>query len=192
MVPCMCAIHSWLDQYIIIPSLDKDRIYRGSFTGIGFSAKTKEYKVLQTSCSNYNCNEPEARIYTIGIGVWRSLGKPPSIGGIAEIPFNSFLHGALHWLPIYFNRPQLIQSFDFETEEFRPLLPPASLKEFKYYDDLRLGVLKGCIFLCVFGCNDRTSDMWILKDYGVQESWTKILVIENLYPSGHNPNYVLQ
>ncbi|KAL6223498.1 hypothetical protein ACLB2K_006884 [Fragaria x ananassa] len=85
---------------------------------------------------------PAAHIYTIGTGVWRSLGKPPRGG---PIPFDSFLHGALHWIPYasYNYTPQSIRSFDFEREEFRPLpLPPVSLKKSSQYDGFGLGVLK--------------------------------------------------
>ncbi|KAL6228428.1 hypothetical protein ACLB2K_002379 [Fragaria x ananassa] len=176
-----------LGQYISIPCPDKNRYYSCNFTAIGFSAKTKEYKVVQTSFREYNRSEPVAHIYTIGTGVWRSLGKPPRGG---RIPFDSFLHGTLHWIPYAsYNYTQSIQSFDFEREEFRPLpLPPVSLKKSGQYDGFGLGVLKGCILSCVFesnqckGRSQGTVDMWIMKDYGVQESWTKILVIENLYP----------
>ncbi|KAL6219313.1 hypothetical protein ACLB2K_007072 [Fragaria x ananassa] len=149
-----------LGQYISIPCPDKNRYYSCNFTAIGFSAKTKEYMVVQTSFREYNRSEPVAHIYTIGTGIWRSLGKPPRGG---PIPFDSFLHGALHWIPYasYNYTPQSIQSFDFEREEFRALPLPQS---------------------------QGTVDMWIMKDYGVQESWTKILVIENLYPdSSYKP-----
>ncbi|KAK9933554.1 hypothetical protein M0R45_020747 [Rubus argutus] len=175
-----------LGQYITIPSPDNQRMYFANFVALGFNAGTNEYKVVQTSCRDYRCSDPEAKIYTIGTGVWRSIGKPPR--GCGAIPFNSVLHGALHWIPFYFNCPQVIESFDFEREEFRQLLPPASLQEFKHYDGLRLGVLKGCLFLCVFGGDDRKADMWVMKDYGVQESWTKFLVIENLYPRDNRPH----
>lgn len=42
-------------------------------------------------------------------------------------------------------------------------------------------MLEGCLVLCVFGDDSSKFDMWVMKHYGVQESWTKTLVIENLY-----------
>ncbi|KAK9933531.1 hypothetical protein M0R45_020726 [Rubus argutus] len=165
-----------LGEYIRIPSPDRSNNWRISFVALGFSARTNEYKVLQTD------SHDEAWIYTIGTGVWRSIGKAPSAG--AQLPFNSFLHGALHWVPIRFDGSQFIHSFNFEREQFRPLPPPVTghLKLSRYDHHLRLGVLKGCLFLCVFGAYNTEFDMWVMKDYGVQESWTKILVFENMYP----------
>ncbi|KAM5569193.1 F-box protein [Rosa sericea] len=166
-----------LGEYISIPSPDKSITCWFKFVGLGFNARTNEYKVLQT------CSNGESQIYTIGTGVWRSIGKAPG-GSFNRVSFNSFLHGALHWVPYSFDGSQFIQSFNFETEQFRPLPPPfkGHLKLSKHYNHLKLGVLKGCLFLCEFGASNSEFDMWVMKDYGVQESWTKILVIENLYP----------
>ncbi|PRQ38950.1 putative F-box associated interaction domain-containing protein [Rosa chinensis] len=170
-----------LGEYISIPSPDKSITCWFKFVGLGFNARTNEYKVLQT------CSNGESQIYTIGTGVWRSIGMAPSGTSMVHSlysPFNSFLHGALHWFPCSFDGSQFMQSFNFETEQFRPLPPPfkGHLKLSQHYNHLKLGVLKGCLFLCVFGAYNSEFDMWVMKDYGVQESWTKILVIENLYP----------
>ncbi|XP_061991423.1 F-box protein At3g07870-like isoform X2 [Rosa rugosa] len=166
-----------LGEYISIPSPDKSMTCLFIFVGLGFNARTNEYKVLQTYSNG------QSEIYTIGTGVWRSIGKAPS-GSFSMVPFNSFLHGALHWVPFSFDGSQFIQSFNFEAEQFRPLAPPfkGHLKLSQHYNNLKLGVLKGCLLLCVLGAHNSEFDMWVMKDYGVQESWTKILVIENLYP----------
>lgn len=107
---------------------------------------------------------------------------PPANNDVS--PFNSLLHGALHWLPEGFDGSQCIQSFNFETEQFRPLPLPSEdrLKYYSKHDCLRSGVWESrCLLFCVFGVDEEKFDMWVMKDYGVQESWTKILVIENLY-----------
>ncbi|XP_050374664.1 F-box/kelch-repeat protein At3g23880-like [Argentina anserina] len=177
-------------RYISIPSPDKNRTYDNDFTAIGFSAKTKEYKVVQTSTRN-DCHETEVLIYTIGTGAWRSLGKSPK-GSVAQLPFNSFLHGALHYVLGEHPCSQVIQCFDFEREEFRPLLAPAYLKKVNRFRGCywKVGVLEGCMFLFVFDDNaGTTSEMWIMKDYGVQESWTKIFVLENSLFSRASPSY---
>nr|XP_011462668.1 PREDICTED: F-box protein At3g07870-like isoform X1 [Fragaria vesca subsp. vesca] len=193
-----------LGEFIALPLANEGRLYC-SFIGLGCSAVTKEYKVLQT-CGDYRKDEDGARIYTIGTGVWKSIGKTPQ--DFAQFaPFNAVLHGALHWLASSGRTLELINAFHFETEEFRTLPPPGSFtpfqKQFKDclklgvfdgclficvygYDsskfDMKLGVFDGCLFICVYGYDSSKFDMWVMKEYGVQESWRKTLVVEGLYP----------
>ncbi|CAB4262853.1 unnamed protein product [Prunus armeniaca] len=83
-----------LGEFIIIPPTQKGRGWC-SFVGFGFSVRTNEYKLLQTSLSDNFC-KAEAEIYTIGTGLWRSIGNAPM--DFPELPFNSYLQGALHWV----------------------------------------------------------------------------------------------
>ncbi|CAB4293433.1 unnamed protein product [Prunus armeniaca] len=174
-----------LGEFITIERSGKGR---PSFNcvGLGFSVGTGEYKVLQTflpssePVTNYNY---EAEIYTIGTGFWRSIGKASwSLG--PQLPFNAYLHGALHWISCFGDVPELINSFNFETEQFQSLPPPSYFGPLQkqFSDCLKLGVWEGCLVLCVFGDDSSKFVMWVMKDYGVQESWTKTFVIENLYP----------
>ncbi|KAJ7980172.1 F-box protein [Quillaja saponaria] len=173
-----------LGEYITVPSATKDRHW-GSFLGLGFCARTNQYKVLQTFYPNIESswlNYLEAEIYTLGTGVWRSIGHAPR--ALVASPFNAFLHGALHWVPRAGNSSEFIYSFNFESEKFGSVPPPPYFgqSEKQFSDFLKLGVLEDCLLLCVFGNDHRKFDIWIMKDYGVKESWTKQFVIENLYP----------
>ncbi|XP_062021420.1 F-box protein At3g07870-like [Rosa rugosa] len=175
-------------EFITIPLPKEKYIGSDAFVGLGFSAVTNEYKVLQTSTSVYDQEEKEAEIYTIGSrGVWRSIGKAPVQP--VELPTNSYLHGALHWAPslsIFSSTGECIHSFDFEKEKFRRLPLPSCLvhveESWSYGEKAwRLGVLQGCLFLGVPGEDHYNEcDVWVMKDYGVQESWTKVFVIKNL------------
>ncbi|XP_061993296.1 F-box protein At3g07870-like [Rosa rugosa] len=175
-------------EYITIP-LPKEACLKYSFLGLGYSASTNEYKVLQSSSCINKAKvldaECEALIYRIGTGggAWRSIGKTPP-DEIRDPPFSSFLHGALHWISAGSQNFVFIHSFNFETEKFRTLPPPGYFKPIqqKSKQCLKLGVLEGCLFLCVCGDEPRQFDMWVMKDYGVEESWTKTLVFEGLYP----------
>ncbi|ONI02710.1 hypothetical protein PRUPE_6G217100 [Prunus persica] len=92
-----------------------------------------------------NNPDTEAEIYTIGAGgAWRSIGPPPP-GDFNNLLFNNFLHGAVHWIP-YGGRStssQVIQSFDFEREQFRPLSLPSLLAKNEFLYSLTLEVLGG-------------------------------------------------
>ncbi|KAF7837193.1 F-box protein [Senna tora] len=180
-----------LGEYVTIPPPVEGR-NRGSFGGLGFCTVTNRYKVLQTFYPNVELSGKRylnAAIYCLYTATWRSIGYAPGVP--VALPFNSLLHGSLHWVPNVGKSAEYIYSFNFETEEFGSVPPPPGLDETHkgFSDYLRLGVLEGCLFLCVFGDDTTKFDIWVMKDYGVKESWTKQLVIENLYPRDLSPDY---
>ncbi|CAL2227233.1 unnamed protein product [Prunus armeniaca] len=165
-----------LGEYITIPTANRND--KWLIVGLGFSIRTNVYKVFQL-----NNPDTEAEIYTIGAGgAWRSIGPPPP-GDFNNLSFNNFLHGAVHWIP-YGGRStssKVIQSFDFEREQFQPLSLPSLLAQNEFLYSLTLEVIEGCLHLCVLEDDASKLDMWVMKEYGVQESWTKILAFENLF-----------
>ncbi|EOY06305.1 hypothetical protein QUC31_016345 [Theobroma cacao] len=171
-----------LGEFITIQPPYKGR-HRGTFWGLGYSAVTNQYKVLQSYYPAIESAERHvvAEIYTIGTGSWRSIGNAPT--DTVALPFNAFLNGTLHWFPCTPNGSEFIHSFDFETEQFGTLPPPDHFREEdkKFTNYARIGVLGGCLFIIYF-TNSIRFDIWVMKEYGVKESWTKQFVIENLYP----------
>ncbi|XVE65708.1 hypothetical protein DITRI_Ditri08aG0021500 [Diplodiscus trichospermus] len=171
-----------LGEFITIQPPFKDK-HRGSFWGLGYSAVTNQYKVLQSYYLGTESAGPYAmaQIYTIGSGSWRSIGNAPT--DTVALPFNAFLNGALHWFPCTPNGSEFIYSFDFDAEQFGTLPPPDHFREEdkKFTNYSRIGVLGGCLFMIYF-TNSRRFDIWVMTEYGVKESWTKQFVIENLYP----------
>ncbi|KAM1056911.1 hypothetical protein ACFX13_031014 [Malus domestica] len=182
-----------LGEWISIPPNNNGR-RRCGFIALGYNIGTNEYKVLQTTSSNNEFyGEREAEIYTLGTGVWRSIGSVPQTilkrnrDEAIQLPFDAFLHGAQHWAP-YDLSEFSIYAFNFESEQFRslpaPTLSPGLVEAMHewYSDYLQLGQLGGCLLLCVHGKPSTQLEFWVMKEYGVQQSWTQILVIENLSP----------
>ncbi|XP_009374944.2 F-box/kelch-repeat protein At3g23880 [Pyrus x bretschneideri] len=182
-----------LGECIAIPPVNNGRC-RCGFVALGYNIGTNEYKVLQTTSSNNEFyGEREAEIYTIGTGVWRSLGSVPqtildvSTDEAIQLPFDAFLHGAQHWAP-YDLSEFSIYSFNFEREQFQslptPTLSPGIVEAMheRYSDYLQLGQLGGCLLLCVHDKPSTKLEFWVMKEYGFQQSWTQILVIDNLSP----------
>ncbi|KAF5180594.1 hypothetical protein FRX31_029818 [Thalictrum thalictroides] len=78
----------------------------------------------------------------------------------------------MHWLG---NLLQIV-SFDLANDEFKGLLLPDVLRHDK---SKRLGIFEEC--LCIYQVNmDSYIDVFIMKEYGVKESWTKIFSINDL------------
>lgn len=63
-----------------------------------------------------------------------------------------------------------IVSFDLGNESYQQLLLP-DLGEIRDARELILGLLRDC--LCLISCHD----VWIMKEYGNKESWTKLFTV---------------
>ncbi|KAF5952255.1 hypothetical protein HYC85_010199 [Camellia sinensis] len=70
--------------------------------------------------------------------------------------------------------PQALIAFDLGAEEYRMVsLPECGAVDFC----LKFAVLNGC--LCVLHYYFKKGvDLWVMKEYGVKESWTKLIYIE--------------
>ncbi|KAI3464427.1 hypothetical protein Pfo_021090 [Paulownia fortunei] len=90
----------------------------------------------------------------------------------------AFLNGNLHWLVADLKCSYWISCFDLETELFSTFSPPPPLRRSGRF----LGGLVACgECLCLY---DNTSDdeivFWLMKEYGVEKSWTKEFVISKI------------
>ncbi|KAG5551601.1 hypothetical protein RHGRI_009870 [Rhododendron griersonianum] len=186
-----------LGEYISIPLSQHMGRYDHTTSAFGFSPKTKKYKVLQLFLKfvSYESEtyEAEAEIYTLGEGPWRSLGRVPfhpdsqsfyaSLSGALDWFNHSFyasLNGAFHWLTFDRASPDFIRCFDFDSERFRVVCEPPEFGTHKkeFPNHMSLGVLGGSLSICDFS-SPICVEIWIMKDYGIKESWTKEFVIEN-------------
>ncbi|KAL7213691.1 hypothetical protein ACSBR2_016256 [Camellia fascicularis] len=67
----------------------------------------------------------------------------------------------------------LVAAFDVTNEEYR-LVPQQEFSDEDFY--ICVGELDGC--LCIFCNYDQVRfDVWVMKDYGMKESWTKLFSI---------------
>uniref|UniRef100_A0A2N9FES2 F-box associated beta-propeller type 1 domain-containing protein n=1 Tax=Fagus sylvatica TaxID=28930 RepID=A0A2N9FES2_FAGSY len=142
--------------------------------GLAYHSQNNDFKILKMSCF-LESNTPHAEVYTLSTDSWRRVVI--SLGSI-DFLSSSFCNGALHFIASSESR-QFILSFDFNDERFREIMLPQN-----YDDDIlelpiyRLAVFKGSLafFVCDFGV-DLVSDIcyiWVMREYGVVESWTKI------------------
>ncbi|OMO69218.1 hypothetical protein COLO4_29208 [Corchorus olitorius] len=139
---------------------------------LGFSPKSNQYKVLQTFYANGA--GPIAEVYTVGTGSWTSLGNAP-ISIFEHRSFDAYLHGAFHWVTYSDdgNSKGQIVCFDFEKDMFGevPLFQfPCGRARITF---LNLGVIEDCLCVCGYPDYDFNHfEIWVMKDYGVKESWT--------------------
>lgn len=174
--------------------------------GFGFHERTKEYKVLKivyfrgTSSSSNNgiyrgrgriqYKQSEVQILTLSSRKdqslsWRSLGKAPY--KFLKRSSEALVNGRLHFVtrPRRHVPDRKFVSFDLEDEEFREIPKPdcGGLNRTNH----RLVNLKGCLCAVVYG-NYGKLDIWVMKSYGVKESWGKEYSIGAYLPKGLKQN----
>ncbi|WMV07130.1 hypothetical protein MTR67_000515 [Solanum verrucosum] len=177
-------------------------VTRYSTFGLGYDATSDDYKVLKLD-QGYSGDihlQPSYEILALKSGSWRKIRNYPSricpnTGYTLEIEpkFDedhnmeplAFLNGAFHWVGFLGNH--CIVSFSSSSDNM--VFGEISLPEpptFRIYrlgmnSDYGVSVLGG--MLCFYCTHyqwqmDDTFKLWIMKDYGVKESWTEIFTLK--------------
>jgi len=155
--------------------------------GFGFQPKTNEYKVVimwNKHVRRDNClvfKRVVLEIHTLGTTSWRNLEVDPQIS-FSKLLNPTCVNGALHWIIFENGQQKSILCFSFESERLHSFPSPPHLfgnhnKDFPHNMPIRLGELKGFLYIC-----DRLSSenvtMWVMNKYGIGESWTKVYNID--------------
>ncbi|KAJ0016551.1 hypothetical protein Pint_09539 [Pistacia integerrima] len=172
------------------------------FYGFGHDPIKDDYKLLRMV--QFKENDPdeivssssfgyEVKVYSLKTNSWRKISNLPKY---LRYLFQFFYHlmfrrgygvlasGSLHWVAPrrleLVDVPNLIVAFDLVKEEFRELSLPDYGDESDNINknfQLDVGVLEGS--LCVVCYRDQVyADVWMMKEYGVKESWTKLFAVK--------------
>ncbi|KAL6200620.1 hypothetical protein ACLB2K_030401 [Fragaria x ananassa] len=166
-----------------------------AYHGFAFDAITNDYKVVRLVEDQYgwgseeNENQTFVEVYSLAAGSWSNprLVYPKFLLSGQRSP-QAFVNGALHWDAGGFCN--FILAFDVGSELFRKIMMPKSLD----WDSLsagnltlRLSVSRDGKSLAMFlryldeYSDPSLLDVWVMKEYGVEESWTKLIT---LHPEG--------
>lgn len=164
------------------------------FYGFGQDVKTNDYKVVRMVQFNKSDDEDdegifydyEVKVYSLKNDSWRKITKlPPYLRFMFQF-FYHLLHrrgygvlagGVLHWVMpprIELGPRNRIVGFDLGNEEFIEV-PQPECADKNYLLDV--AALEG--HLCAV-CNydQEKIDLWTMKEYGVKQSWTKLISIQ--------------
>lgn len=131
-------------------------------------------------CERYDVVDAEAEILIVGTSSWKSVGSVPFSAFNLDSP--TYLNGVLHWL--YVDKKAWIISFDLSSEQFDTHSIPPSCER-----NLTMGVLKGSLYVCDPSTyNNDCIDIWVLKKFGDQKSWTKLFSVEKDSHQGFGDN----
>lgn len=149
--------------------------------GFGYDQVADDYKVVGMFCFFRSGGEYDTtvKVYSSKEDIWRKIGDFPF--GIPFDDSGKFASGSLHWAAsgdMRSGSPDswLIVAFNLATENYVEIAQPNFGNS---EHDLTLGVLgESLCILCNYG---RTiMDVWVMKEYCVRESWTKLVTIPYL------------
>ncbi|KAJ9551776.1 hypothetical protein OSB04_015821 [Centaurea solstitialis] len=151
--------------------LPRQPFFRDSFVGVvfcfGVSSPTGEYKVVRASHRKTlpNANKPSQP--SLLLEVERSRGPVPVPYWLH--PFRNFkgtfLNNHCHWIVCD------VENTNKKIETFQLFPSPPSAKDHRQ----SLAILRGC--LCKLDACDSQMTIWVMKEYGIKNSWHKEVVI---------------
>ncbi|XP_071699990.1 F-box/kelch-repeat protein At3g23880-like [Rutidosis leptorrhynchoides] len=147
--------------------------------GFGYDTSTDDYKVVGIPCVHDTRSEydTKVKIYSLKTGNWKILDDFPHKTLLNDD--GKFSNGALHWVGRRYLWPSYswtIVSVDLGNESYGEVPQPVYDEGDKY---LTLGVLdeKLCV-VCDY--RGKCADVWVMKVYGEQDSWTKLVSVPHL------------
>ncbi|XP_026459039.1 F-box/kelch-repeat protein At3g06240-like [Papaver somniferum] len=189
----LCIWNPITDEYKKLPEIPDEEGPRGPIVfvsvpkyGFGYDYKTGEYKVVKILTPGRGKGS-KVWVYTLGTDSWRVLGDIPYVFYFGGVSRNGvFLNGVLHWLTYpqdRINKPiRVILSFDVGEEKFTEMQLPIPLcgsREGEHSFKTSISLLDGKLCLS-WNLGDANVDVWVMKNYGVIESWTKLFSVNRL------------
>ena len=158
--------------------------------GFAYHSENDDYKVVRISHSQLGIPEIVSEVYTLSSDSWKKVVISLTIGIFLwhqnyHLPA-PLVSGALHWMAQ--NRgvgSRVILSFDVNSETLRKL----ALPKYSTHASPLIGLFKGKLALSTWEYNYGNSDfrycIWMMKEYGVVESWNKLFVIGSFKQNIH-------
>ncbi|XP_058189863.1 F-box protein CPR1-like isoform X2 [Rhododendron vialii] len=160
--------------------------------GLGYDSVSDDFKVVTVFPFGYADGAKKSlaidspsvvHVFSSKLSSWKSIGffdycighDPSDRSGIA-------VNGAPHWIAnrLGLGMGYVIVYFDATEEKFKEVPSPCCEGE-DMRDDERvhhLGVLGGWLCMVTYHRTNH-ADVWVMKKYGVKESWTKLFVLPN-------------
>ncbi|XP_071903724.1 F-box/kelch-repeat protein At3g06240-like [Coffea arabica] len=175
-------------MYLVNPTTkERLRLPKGPFNlvvgnagvAFGYDSFNDDYKIIWPyGGTTIRRSENFVIVFSLRNGTCRRLYNcsyaPTTHSGV-------FLNGSVHWLAqSRVDESQVIAALDLSTEEFKQVPWPSAGCSTRNWGSLasskQLVVLGGCLAMVVEQSSQQM-DIWMMKDYGVGESWTKFGVI---------------
>ncbi|KAA8516855.1 hypothetical protein F0562_017327 [Nyssa sinensis] len=147
--------------------------------GFGHDVVNDDYKLVrmaQFDAEDDDSFYSEVKVYNLKSNLWRRIPDFPYYH-----PFDGrsgmLVSDALHWVVARKRRSDkadLIAAFDIRTEDYS-LVPQPEFSDKSFFMNVR--VLGECLSISCHFISSARIDIWVMKEYGVKESWTKLFSV---------------
>ncbi|XP_039040427.1 F-box protein CPR1-like [Hibiscus syriacus] len=144
--------------------------------GFGFDSRTNDYKLIIVGVYKGDI------LFSLNENCWKRVAAISPNYAVSNDTSPIFVHGAVHWLGYQCQRrnnlrfTNKILGFDLSAEDFFEISLPESLIGCFYKD---LSIMKyresSIAVLSKDLVDGKLHELWVMKEYGVVESWTKVL-----------------
>ncbi|XP_057463621.1 F-box protein CPR1-like [Actinidia eriantha] len=167
--------------------------------GFGYDSVNDDYKLMAMKVEIRD----NGIFFCIGLWGYSLKTKSWTISLLSSFPskqysivprYGIFASNALHWImerqdfnPTHYER-YLIGAFDLGGDQFYEVQLPgySTFNNAVNIIPINLGVLNGCLCVCSRHPTVTTPvDIWVMKEYGVNESWTRLI---SFLPTGPDIN----
>ncbi|XP_073312170.1 F-box protein At3g07870-like [Primulina huaijiensis] len=149
--------------------------------GFGFDPISSDHKLVRiTYADDALYRRPQVEIYRLSTGLWQDI----SYLALDRVIYNrsrpAYVNGATHWIASSIEHgADSIVSFDMCREVFWEMTIPASLVNLESFGSKDVVAYTGSLALISWNHmgNDPGFCVWVMKEYGVVESWAKHFVM---------------
>lgn len=166
--------------------------------GLGYDSLNNDYKVVCICYYNdygaiAGCADNVVSVYALRTNSWKRIENSPydhsqhdpnSWKRIENSPYDHsqndpksgvLVGGALHWIARN-GAEDVIVALNLTDERFRTMPSPGSLTG-------QLTVIGRCLFVFAIGYHHpfTHTDVWVMKEYGLSDSWTKFTFTYDIY-----------
>lgn len=145
-------------------------------SAFGYDEKNDDYKIVYIWYRRDSSDDlgVQGMIYSLKLGSWKLLDPPAYVGGPWTYIVFAFLNNCLHFYTNG-NDVKVIISFNLHDEEWSQMNFPDLDETYEVND---VFVLEGCLSTLIVIRQQHCfyQQLWVMKEYGVTESWTRLLI----------------
>ncbi|GAU28813.1 hypothetical protein TSUD_21500 [Trifolium subterraneum] len=169
-----------------LPSIDLPQKKGSTLFAFGYDPFIDNYKVVALFWYKYDFNfgtyKTQANVYsyTLGTNSWKRIKDFPFLpwfSGLGMSKHGIFVSGTVNWLAYHQSNghainvsSQCIVSLHLGKESYQEI----PLPDFGNSKMLTLEVMRDCLCLSSLKSPKSYFDVWLMKEYGNKESWTKL------------------
>jgi F-box interacting protein len=160
--------------------------------GFGFQPETNEYKVIKMWVRYSNgrpFQQAMLEIHTLGTPSWRNVEVDDHID-ISRLTHDTYVNGTFHWI----RSQRSILCFSLESEKLQLFPSPPHVFQHNNNNNIffnchiSMGELKGLLYI-FDDSSPHNVTMWVMKNYGIGESWTKVYNINTFLSNNLSPHF---